>query len=60
LTDNNTHNGHLFRDEQGRKLRASSFEPQFFDRLSEIQQTLPDLLSPTLEVEEEFGISRSF
>jgi len=53
-------NGPLFQDVNEGRLRASYFEPQFFHRLSQVQHSNPELLSQDIEVEEEFGISRSF
>ncbi len=44
----------------GLKIRAIDFEPQFFDRLESIQSLRPDLIPPTDNVSEEYGIYRSF
>jgi hypothetical protein len=60
LMENDIQNGPLFQDDQGKSLKAGFFEPRFFDRLSQVQQRHPELLAPSVEVEEEFGISRSF
>jgi hypothetical protein len=60
LMERDIRNGPLFRDAQGKRLKAGSFEPQFFERLSQVQQTHSELLSPNIEIEEEYGISRSF
>jgi len=56
----NISNGPLFRNKMGLKIRAIDFEPQFFDRLESIQSLRPDLIPPTDNVSEEYGIYRSF
>jgi len=56
----NITNGPLFRSKTGSKIRAIDVEPQFFDRLESIQSLRPDLISPTDNISEEYGIYRSF
>jgi hypothetical protein len=60
LVDRGIRNGHLFWDANGSRMKAGYFEPQFFHRLSQVQQSNPELLSQDIEVEEEFGIFSSF
>lgn len=56
----NIRNGPLFRDHQGRRLRASYFEPKFHERLEYVKMMKPHLMSSTEDVVEEYGVSRSF
>jgi len=53
-------NGHFFRDELGMRLKASNFEQRFFDRLEAVKVMHPHLLSSVDNIDEEFGVSRSF
>jgi len=53
-------NGHFFRDELGMRLKASNFEQRFFDQLEAVKVTHPHLLSSVDNIDEEFGVSRSF
>lgn len=53
--------GPLFKDlETGEKLKASAFEAQFFRRLVSIQNSRPDLIGAGVDIEEQYGVSRSF
>jgi hypothetical protein len=52
--------GPLFRNSQGQRIKARDMEPRFFDRLEQIQSNRPDLIPPTDDVVEEYGIYRSF
>jgi hypothetical protein len=53
--------GPLFKDlEGGGKLKASAFEPQFFKRLQAVQDSRPDLIGGGVNIEEQYGVSRSF
>ncbi len=52
--------GPLFRNKAGQKVKAMDFEPRFFDRLEQIQIMRPDLIPPTNDVSEDYGIYRSF
>ncbi len=53
-------NGPLFRGAQGQHLRANHFEPNLISRLEHIQETKPHLIAANVDVEEEYGVSRSF
>jgi hypothetical protein len=53
--------GFLFRDlETGGKMKANYFEPRFFQRLGIIQSTRPDLIGAGVDIEDQYGVSRSF
>jgi hypothetical protein len=52
--------GPLFRDPHGARIKAGNMEPKFFDRLEQVQDTRSDLIPPTDEVVEDYGIYRSF
>jgi hypothetical protein len=53
--------GPMFKDlVTGARLKQSSFEPGFFRRLSQVQDSRPDLLGAGVDVEDQYGISRSF
>lgn len=52
--------GWLFRNNDGSKMRAHQLEQKFFDRLDAVKERCPLLINDSLEVEEEYGISRSF
>ena len=53
--------GPLFRDlETGGKLKSSVFEPRLFQRLITVQNTRPDLIGAGVDIEEQYGVSRSF
>ena len=44
----------------GGRLKQRSFEPGFFRRLSQVQDSRPDLLGAGVDIEDQYGISRSF
>ena len=52
--------GPLLRDDLGNKMYASAFEQKFFERLEQVRGIKPHLLASVDEIEEEFGVSRSF
>ncbi len=52
--------GHFFRDSNGLRLRACHFEPRFFGRLEMVKTIRPHLLASIDNIEDEFGVSRSF
>ncbi len=52
--------GYVFRKPSGERTKMSDFEPAFFERLEHVKQLRPDLISPSLEVSEHYGVSRSF
>jgi hypothetical protein len=56
----NVFSGPLFRNSHGQRTKASDMEPRFFDRLEHVQVIRPDLIPPTDDVVEEYGIYRSF
>jgi hypothetical protein len=56
----NVHSGYMFRNPDGTKLKAKTMEPMFHLRLGVVQRLQPLLISPVVEVEEDYGVSRSF
>jgi hypothetical protein len=53
--------GPLFRDLKTRsKIKASEFELRFFRHLARIQDVRPDLIGAGVNIEEQYGVSRSF
>jgi hypothetical protein len=56
----NITSGSLFRNKLGSKIRAIDFEPQFFDRLEQIQASRPDLIHSSEDITEEYVIYHSF
>ena len=60
LQNKGVRNGPLFRGAQGQRLKANHFEPDLISKLEYIQETKPDLIPGNVEVEEEYGVSRSF
>jgi len=53
--------GPVFKDlETGERLKASVFEPRFFQRLGVIQNTRLDLIGAGVDIEDQYGVSRSF
>ena len=53
-------NGPVFRKKNGKRAKAKDYESEIFGRLEQIQKDRPDILDPSIEVTEEFGLSRSF
>ena len=51
--------GPMFRNSQGLRVKASDFEPKFIDRLDEVKEKFPHLMSTVENVEDEYGIYRS-
>jgi hypothetical protein len=60
LTSRGVNDGPLFRDFNNQRIKAHSLESTFFDRLEQIQAMRPDLISPSDDVIEDYGIYRSF
>jgi hypothetical protein len=60
LQDQGIRNGPLFRNPVGGKLRATYFEPRFFDRLEQVRLEKPELMPGVDDVVEDYGVSRSF
>jgi hypothetical protein len=53
--------GYLFVNEKtGRRAECSLYKPDVFEKLEEIQRLHPELIEPGCEVNEEFGMQRSF
>lgn len=56
----NMFSGPLFRTPLGQRKKAGDFEQSLFDRLEQVQVSRPDLISPSEDIEDEYGIYRSF
>ncbi len=52
--------GPAFSDDQGQQVNPRWLEMEILDRLRSIQEKNPTVISPDVQVYEEFGISRSF
>jgi len=52
--------GWAFIDGRGNQARMGQFGELIYDQLIRIQETRPDLISPHLDVMEEYGLARSF
>jgi hypothetical protein len=52
--------GPVFRNRWGDRAKAMDFHSAIFAKLLEIQMDLPDLISPNINVLEEYGMARSF
>jgi hypothetical protein len=52
--------GYMFRNPDGSKIRSSSMNHKFHDRLELIQSLKPQLITQDTEVRDEYGVSRSF
>jgi len=50
----------VFQNADGSKMRASQLEQKIFERLDWVKDCCPLLMTKSVEVEEEYGISRSF
>jgi hypothetical protein len=46
--------------QDGTKMKVKAMEPKLHDRLEVIKAKRPDLINPETEVQEEYGVSRSF
>jgi hypothetical protein len=53
-------NGYMFRNQNGTKLKPSTFEPSFHYRIEQIKYCCPHMISPETDAPEEYGVSRSF
>jgi hypothetical protein len=56
----NIYSGYMFRNPNGTKLKAKAMEPMFYLRLSAVQRLNSFLIGQEVDVEEEYGVSRSF
>ena len=52
--------GYYFTDRKGQKLEAGDMEPNVLDRIDRIQTRYPDLIRASINIHEEYGVSRSF
>ena len=51
---------YYFTDRKGWKLEAGDMEPGILDRIERVQTGYPDLIRTSIDVHEEYGVSRSF
>ena len=49
----------MFVDESGTRATASRYQDEIFTRLEDIQQRRPDLIEPSCDVREDYGVQRS-
>jgi hypothetical protein len=52
--------GPVFRKKNGKRAKAKDYELEIFDRLEQVQKEHPNVLDPSIDITEEFGLSRSF
>ena len=50
----------IFYTEDGRKMRLKNLEGGILDRVARVQRNFPLLIGATVDVHEEYGVSRSF
>ena len=58
--DRGVKNGPVFRKKNGKPGKAKDYEREIFERLERIQKEQPKILDPSIDIMEEFGMSRSF
>jgi hypothetical protein len=51
--------GFVFANARGKQAKAAAYEPRFFEQLNFVRARYPDLFPPGINVEDDFGISRS-
>jgi hypothetical protein len=51
--------GFVFTNRKGKQAKAAVFEPRFFEQLNHVSTRHPALFPPNINIEEDFGISRS-
>ena len=59
LMEHGRSEGWAFADKDGERANASSYRKVIFDKIIEIQEERPDLVDPSIEVYEAYGIQRS-
>lgn len=50
----------MFRNSNGQRIRAGELEQMFFKHREQVQNARPDLISSSEEIDDQYGISRSF
>ena len=58
--DKGVTNGPVFRKKNGKRGKAKDYELEIFERLERVQKEQPNVLDPSVDITEEFGMSRSF
>jgi len=53
-------NGPIWRNKRGKQGRISDWEGPILDKIKEVQDGNPKLIDPTVDVHDEYGLSRSF
>ena len=52
--------GFLFADESGRRTTLKDFDGEILERIARVQSSFPELILSSINVHEEYGLSRSF
>ena len=52
--------GFLFVDENDKRMKLRNLEPFVLDRIARVQSSFPELIRDSVNVYEEYGLSRSF
>ena len=52
--------GFLFADESGRRATLKDFDGEILERIARVQSSFPELILSSINVHEEYGLSRSF
>lgn len=60
LESKGVQSGWLFQTSNGDQMRMTDFENLFYGYLRRIQEGHPELIAPDMDIEEEFGLARSF
>jgi len=58
--DRGVTNGPVFQKKNGKRGKAKDYKLEIFERLERIQKEQPNVLDPSVDIMEEFGMSRSF
>jgi len=53
-------NGPVWRNKKGKQGRIADWEGPILDKIKEVQDAHPNLIDATIDVHDEYGLSRSF
>jgi hypothetical protein len=59
LQERGRHHGFAFANARGKQAKAALYEPRFFEQLNFVRARHPGLFPPGINVEDDFGVSRS-
>jgi hypothetical protein len=59
LQERQRFHGFVFANSRGKQAKAATYEPRFFEQLNFVWARHPDLFPPDVNVEDDYGISRS-